>query len=169
MSQHPLVLRIIPSVWDVPYCSFNLNIDHFAKKEFLVDLPIGELQLERHRGCLIELHFIQQLPAESRFLGSDFRFHLFFFAIFSPVFFSRKTPSENIGLFRQTASVGWGWIMPSGQTVQVMQKLAMNALGDTVVAHDDVLFCGGDSAEAAYFVQSGRLKHGGIFLKTHSW
>lgn len=50
-----------------------------------------------------------------------------------------------------------------------MQKLAMNALGDTVVAHDDVLFCGGDSAEAAYFVQSGRLKHGGIVLKTHSW
>lgn len=46
-----------------------------------------------------------------------------------------------------------------------MQKLAMNALGDTVVAHDDVLFCGGDSAEAAYFVQSGRLKHGGIFFK----
>lgn len=71
----------------------------------------GELQLERHRGCLIELHFIQQLPAESR------------------------------------------------QTVQVMQKLAMNALGDTVVAHDDVLFCGGDSAEAAYFVQSGRLTY----------
>ena len=42
-----------------------------------------------------------------------------------------------------------------------MQKLAMNALGDTVVAHDDVLFCSGDLAEAAYFVQSGRLKLGG--------
>lgn len=107
MSQHPLVLRIIPSVWDVPYCSFNLNIDHFAKKEFLVDLPIGELQLERHRGCLIELHFIQQLPAESRFLGSDFRFHLIFFAIFSPVFLSRK---NTIRKHRPTVSpnrLGW--------------------------------------------------------------
>lgn len=41
-----------------------------------------------------------------------------------------------------------------------MQKLALNALGDTVVAHDDVVFCGGDTAEAAYFVQSGRLKRG---------
>lgn len=48
----------------------------------------------------------------------------------------------------------------SGQTIQVMQKLALNALGDTVVAHDDVVFCGGDTAEAAYFVQSGRLKRG---------
>lgn len=95
MSQHPLVLRIIPSVWDVPYCSFNLNIDHFAKKEFLVDLPIGELQLERHRGCLIELHFIQQLPAESRFLGSDFRLHLFFFAIFSPAFLSHHKKKKS--------------------------------------------------------------------------
>lgn len=47
-----------------------------------------------------------------------------------------------------------------GQTIQVMQKLALNALGDTVVAHDDVVFCGGDTAEAAYFVQSGRLKRG---------
>ena len=41
-----------------------------------------------------------------------------------------------------------------------MQKLAMTALGDTVVAHDDVLFVVGDLAESAYFVQSGRLKHG---------
>jgi hypothetical protein len=41
-----------------------------------------------------------------------------------------------------------------------MQKLAVNALGDTVVAHDDVLFGAGDSAEAAYFVQSGRLQPG---------
>ena len=47
-----------------------------------------------------------------------------------------------------------------GQTIQVMQKLAVNALGDTVVAHDDVLFGAGDSAEAAYFVQSGRLQPG---------
>ena len=29
----------------------------------------GELQLERHRGCLTELQFIQQLPPESRDLS----------------------------------------------------------------------------------------------------
>lgn len=90
----------------------------------------GELQLERHRNCLIELQFIQQLPPENR------------------------------------------------QTIQVMQKLAVNALGDTVVAHDDVLFGAGDSAEAAYFVQSGRLNYlweeeedsdGGIPVNRNVW
>ena len=107
MSQHPLVLRIVPSVWDVPYCSFNLNIDYFAKKEFLVDLPIGELQLERHRGCLIELHFIQQLPAESRFLGSDFRFHLFFFRhFFSSIF----EPKNTIRKHRPVSPNRLGWM-----------------------------------------------------------
>ena len=29
----------------------------------------GELQLERHRNCLIELQFIQQLPPENRSLA----------------------------------------------------------------------------------------------------
>lgn len=59
-----------------------------------------------------------------------------------------------------------------------MQKLAVNALGDTVVAHDDVLFGAGDSAEAAYFVQSGRLNYhwgeeddsdGGIPVSRNVW
>lgn len=90
----------------------------------------GELQLERHRNCLVEMQFIQQLPPENR------------------------------------------------QTIQVMQKLAVNALGDTVVAHDDVLFGAGDSAEAAYFVQSGRLNYhwgeeddsdGGIPVSRNVW
>lgn len=34
-----------------------------------VDISGGELQLERHRNCLIELQFIQQLPPENRFLA----------------------------------------------------------------------------------------------------
>ena len=48
----------------------------------------------------------------------------------------------------------------SGQTVQVLHKLSMNALANTVVAHDDVLFCSGDLATAAYFVQSGHMRLG---------
>ena len=39
----------------------------------------------------------------------------------------------------------------------VMHKLAQTALDNSVLAHDDILFCAGDVASAAYFVQSGHL------------
>eukprot|EP00439_Symbiodinium_sp_Y106_P021659 s711_g2.t1 len=45
------------------------------------------------------------------------------------------------------------------QTIQVMHKLAMNAVGNSVVAHDDLVFCMGDWATGAYFTHSGSLKY----------
>lgn len=45
------------------------------------------------------------------------------------------------------------------QTIQVMHKLAMNAVGSSVVAHDDLVFCMGDWATGAYFTHSGSLKY----------
>ncbi|CAJ1432423.1 unnamed protein product [Effrenium voratum] len=61
------------------------------------------------------------------------------------------------------------------QTVQVLHKLSMNALANTVVAHDDVLFCSGDLATAAYFVQSGHMNYHDDFgdepspVEGHNW
>ena len=65
------------SLWDVPHLDSTSTSTILIKSFWMT--YVGELQLERHRGCLIGMHFIQQLPAESRFLGRIFfgRFFLF--------------------------------------------------------------------------------------------
>ncbi|CAK9039949.1 unnamed protein product [Durusdinium trenchii] len=87
--------------------------NHLPILDLLSQSLQGELQFERYRGCLNELKFIEQLPAESR------------------------------------------------QTVQVMHKLAMRAIINTVVGNDDVIFCAADWATSAYCAQSGRLHYHG--------
>lgn len=59
-----LWLSRYPVIPGIQFFSIDKAMDCLA-----MDISGGELQLERHRNCLVEMQFIQQLPPENRSLA----------------------------------------------------------------------------------------------------